>query len=350
MNLTQTAILTKRLILFSSIFLVVSISLFIAYRIWYAYYLASIPPVEEKADTKFGILPSPNFPKANVSSSNFSYSIDTATGSLPKLGQTKGFDKLLKVYFIPKPYLSLLSADKSKALAKKFNITQIEQPVIVSENIYKFQDQDKSLTVDLDSGNFKYINTASSSAQTVNNDDQTLIRNFNNILNALIGSKDGLDKGRNGVIYLQNIDGKLIPTNARADANLAQISIWPNSIDDKAIYTSQKDKSLINTVVFNSADNINDYFNLNFINWSIDTTTFATYPAKSPDEALQNLQSGKGILISQPQKSQASITSITLGYYLSENYTPYLQPIYIFTGPDFVAYVPAVTDQYLTTP
>ena len=244
----------------------------------------------------------------------------------------------------------MLSADKSKALAKKFNITQIEQPVIVSENIYKFQDQDKSLTVDLDSGNFKYINTASSSAQTVNNDDQTLIRNFNNILNALIGSKDGLDKGRNGVIYLQNIDGKLIPTNARADANLAQISIWPNSIDDKAIYTSQKDKSLINTVVFNSADNINDYFNLNFINWSIDTTTFATYPAKSPDEALQNLQSGKGILISQPQKSQASITSITLGYYLSENYTPYLQPIYIFTGPDFVAYVPAVTDQYLTTP
>ncbi len=36
-------------------------------------------------------------------------------------------------------------------------------------------------------------------------------------------------------------------------------------------------------------------------------------------------------------------------YFESENYTPYLQPVYVFEGPDFVAFDSAVTVDYLSS-
>src|SRR3989344_5818948 len=102
MTLSQTAILTKQVITLSIITIVLGTVSFIGYKIWYAYYLANLPPIEEKPDTKFGKLPYPDFPVAGVSSYNFSYSIDTTTGGLPKVGTDAGFEKLIKVYFITK--------------------------------------------------------------------------------------------------------------------------------------------------------------------------------------------------------------------------------------------------------
>ncbi len=122
MTLSQTAIITKQIITFSIIFLILGISSFIGYKVWYAYYLAHLPVKEPTPDTKFGVLPQPNFPQSFVSSSNYTYSIDTTTGNLPKLGIDEGFDKLSKVYFIPQVFASLLSGEKSQKLAKEFNM------------------------------------------------------------------------------------------------------------------------------------------------------------------------------------------------------------------------------------
>ena len=58
MTLSQTAIFVQRSIIISAVALFLSIASFTGYKIWYAYYLASLPPVEEKPDTKFGQLPS----------------------------------------------------------------------------------------------------------------------------------------------------------------------------------------------------------------------------------------------------------------------------------------------------
>ncbi|MCL4365698.1 hypothetical protein M1437_00535 [Patescibacteria group bacterium] len=80
MTLTQAATLVKRLVIFSAVTLFLGLGSFIGYKIWYAYYLAHLPPVEEKPDIRFGLLPPVDFPKSNVTSSNFSYSLDTVTG------------------------------------------------------------------------------------------------------------------------------------------------------------------------------------------------------------------------------------------------------------------------------
>lgn len=341
MTLTQTAILTKQIILISTIFLTFSTIIFIGYKIWYNWYISTLPPVEEQPNIKFGVLPTLDFPQSSVSSSNFSYSLDTPTGGLPKVGIDPGFEKIIKVYFLPKTYASFLSAQRSQDLAEKFAVKT--PPKILSETNYQYKEDEKTLTVDLDSGNYQFLREATVSAKQKLDDDNALVEGFENTLSFLGGLKEELRHGRTKVVLLKNEAGKLVPTKLRSEALAAQISIWPQSIDKKSIFTADYNKSLVSATVLGSAANLENYLALNYIFFSIDTSTFATYPLRAATEAFEDLKSGKGVVLIEPEKPQVSITSVYLGYYLPENYTPYLQPIYIFEGPDFVAYTSAIS-------
>lgn len=343
MTLTQTAILVKQVITISVITLVVGILAFIGYKVWYAYYLANLPPVEEKPDTRFGLLPQPDFPKTNVSTSNFTYSLDTATGGLPKIGIDPGFEKVIKVYFITQTFATLLSPERSQNLAGKFGITS--PPEILSETKYKFKDTYKTLTVDLDNGNFSYSNEATMSAQTDLREDNELVAGFKQMLSTLGTLRDDLQNARSKILLFKVAGNELIPEQVRAEATIAQISLWPDQIDKKPILTTDFDKSPINALVIGKSENLDDYVLLNVNYFPIDTSTFATYPLKTAEAAFDDLKMGRGIVIVQPEQPQVSISSVYLGYYLPEVYNPYLQPIYVFEGPNFVGYVSAISEQ-----
>lgn len=347
MTLTQTAIVVKQAIIVSAVTLVLGITSFVGYKIWYAYYLAHLPPVEEKPDTKFGLLPPLDFPKSSVSTSNFTYSLDTTTGGLPKIGIDAGFEKIIKVYFVTQTFATLLSPDRSNALAQKFNITSSAD--ILSETKYQFKDNDKNLLVNLDNGNFSYTKQASISAKTSLDDDNKLVSDFEQNLFSLGVLKDNLKNGRTKIVLLKAEGDKLAPTQLRSEAMAAQISLWPATIDKKSIFTANFNKSLVNATVVGEANQLDNYLSLNFTYYPIDTSTFATYPLKTAEAAFGDLKQGKGVVVIEPSKPQVSITSVYLGYYLAENYSPYLQPIFIFEGPDFVAYVSAITDQFQST-
>ena len=344
MTLTQTAILVKQIITISIITLVVGTISFIGYQIWYAYYLANLPPVEEKPDTKFGLLPQLNFPKSSVSTSNFSYSLDTTTGGLPKIGVDPGFEKIIKVYFVTQTFATLLAPEKSQDLAKKFGITTL--PEILSETRYRFKDKDKVLLVDLDNGNFSYTKQASISGELNPDEDKKLISDFKQILSSLGVLKDDLKNGRDKITLLKTVGGEFVSTMTQSETQVIQISLWPAAIDKKSIFATNFNKSLINATVLDSADKLDNYLNLNFTYYPIDTLTFATYPIKTAETAFDDLKSGKGIIMIEPDKPEVSITSVSLGYYLSENYSPYLQPIYVFEGPNFASYVAAIAEQF----
>lgn len=333
MTLTQTAILFKQVITISIIAFVLGIASFIGYKIWYAYYLAHLPPVEEKPDIKFGLLPEPDFLKGRISTSNFTYSLDTVTGNLPKVGIDPGFEKIIKVYFVTQTFATLLSPDKSSALAEKFGISS--PPKILSETKYRFSQEEegftKNLTVDLDSGNFSYSKITIPSSKTNPSDEGKLISDFKQVLSTLGVLKSDLSNGRGKVVVV--------------DKGL-QVSIWPSDIDKKSIYTADFNKSLISAVFVNDATSLNNYIALDFAYYPIDTTTFATYPTKGAEEAFDDLKKGKGVVIIEPKTPQVSISSIYLGYYLEQNYSPYLQPIYIFEGADFIAYTSAISAEF----
>ncbi len=344
MTLTQTAIIVKQVIAISIAALVLGTISFIGYRAWHAYYLAHLPPVEEKPDTKFGLLPPVNFPKSKVSTSNFSYSLDTTTGGLPKVGVDPGFEKIAKVYFVTQTFASFLSADRAGALAANFGL--IAPPEILSETRYKYSDQNKTLTVNLDSGNFSYRAEATISAKVSLDDDNKLVSDFEQILATLGVMKDDLKTGRTKIILLRNAAGALTPTQLKSEAAAVQISLWPSPIDKKSIFTADFNKALVNAIVLGSAGKVENYLSLGFTYYPIDTSTFATYPTKTAEMAFEDLKSGKGAVIIEPKSPQVSITSVYLGYFLSDNYSPYLQPIFIFEGPNFVAYTSAISGEF----
>jgi len=72
------------------------------------------------------------------------------------------------------------------------------------------------------------------------------------------------------------------------------------------------------------------------------------YPMRSGNQAYEDLQKGKGFVVSQPQTENITIRKMFLGYLDPDVYQEYLQPVYVFVGDgDFVGYVPAVSGEYL---
>jgi len=330
MTLTQVAIITRRGVLTFVALLILGTVSAIGYRVWYDYYQSTLPPVEEKPDLKFGTLPKIAFPKSVISSSNYSYSIDTETGSFSQM------PKIIKVYFIPRAnVVSLLAPDESQKLAARFGFNSPRE--VLNPTTYQYKDNKNNLfTIDLISGNFNYQKqnaTPSAKIDPVFIDQNQLVDTLKGFLRGNGVLNDDLASGRNKVIYNKNT-----PNNS----NSAFITLWPSDLDGLQIVTSSSSAGLINATVTNTNNELNRFPILNYIYWQIDKTTFATYPLQPIENAFAQLQSGQGYVTQVPQNAKVSITKNYLAYFESEEYSPYLQPVYVFEGPNFTGLVPAI--------
>lgn len=330
MTLTQTAILVKRGTIAFIILITLIISGMIGYNIWHQKYLSTLPAQEELPEEKFGKLPELSLPKGLVSSSNFSYSLDTTTGGLPKM------PTLIKVYFIPQAGVSLLAPEKSKQLAKSLGFNQQVESSL--ETTLRFKDnQESALTIDLTTGNFNFERKiATLSAESIKNplpNQSDLVKEFKSYLEAKNLLPEPLRSDRSKVIYDK--------TDA-TDSETAQVNLWPKDFDNLPIITSSFSQSLIKAEVNKSNKEVEKFQNLYYTYWPIDQTTYSTYKIKTAEQAFSDLKSGKGVVVLEPAKPQVSISKVYLGYFQGEIYTSYLQPIFVFEGPHFVALVPAI--------
>lgn len=340
MTLTQAAFWTKRLFILTVILIILGIIAKVGYDIWYQHYLASLPPVEEKPDLKFGVLPAVQFPSSSISTSNFSYSIDTQNGDLPSE------PKIIKVYFIPQQSVTLLSPDKATTLAQSLGF--FNGPQIISPNEYHYTDNSKNLlNINLPTGNFHFQRAASSSAQLTSHSEtptsqptvsqsqnDQLVSNFRDYLASKNLLADDLMAGRTNVVATGF---------ANSPSGTFLVAIWPKDFDNLPIVTSSQDKSLVYATLTNLTSESDRFSAVNYIHWPVDATTFATYPLKSAGQAFQDLRSGFGYVTLEPVKPQVSISKVYLAYIEVTDYTPYLQPVYVFEGEHFQALVAAIS-------
>lgn len=331
MTLTQAARLTRLSLLSFLILIILSAVGLIGYQFWYKnYYLPSLPPVEEKAEEKFGPLPPLNMPASSVSSANFSYTLDTNTGILPQN------PKLIKVYFIPQVGISFLAAEKAKTLAKKLGFNQ--EPDILSDTEYKFTDsQGAILTINLNTANFHLQKPPSTpSAQlspTPLPEENQLIAAFKNYLTAKDLLPNELQNGATKTTF---------SSSSRATSKTAEISLWPENIDQLPLVNPLFNKALVRATFINTQEEGDRFSEINYVFWPIDKSTYSTYAIKNTETAFAELKSGKGAVVVEPDYPQVSITSVHLAYYQPIEYTPYLQPVYVFEGPKFAALVSAI--------
>lgn len=340
MTLTDAAALTKKGLIVSALTLFVVLTAWGAWHYYYNYiYLPNLPKVLEEPTLAFGPLPKIKFPDSEVSSSNFSYSLDTATGALPE--ETP---RLFKVYSVAQLATDLLALDRAKSLAGALDFNKT--PEAISATQYKFIDDKNGgeLIVDLDTGNFKFRrNPATGSEQSTERveefiDDTIQGQNFKNFLSSRNLLKDQLKAGRTTVGYNNPV---------RKDSNLVTVNLWQESIEDIPIVTPKFNEALIKAVGTNNRSTDKKYILLDYIFWPIDLQNFGTYPIKTFNEAFEELRNGEGFVAIEPRISNASVTQVYLAYYLSEEYSNYLLPVFVFEGPQFAGFIPAIKSEFV---
>ncbi len=335
MTLTETARLTKRTLVFLTIALVLSISGFIGYQYyWYKIYLPNIPPVEVKPEVKFGKLPRPGLP-VSTPSANLNFALDTETGTLPA-----NLPKIIKVYFIPQLGATFLASDRAKLLAASFNFTQ--GPEILNPTLYKFTDSSGGqFLMDLESGNFKFTRQEASPSANFQDslpDQNTIAADFKKFLSSKNLLKPPLVNAKIKVTY-----DKL----NQLESTHAFLTLWQDKVDDYPIVTADFNKGLINASYSKYGKEEEKFFELNYNFWQVDQANSSTYPIISVEDAFSALKKGNGFIAVSSPKNPVSINSVYLAYLLTEGYTPYLQPVYVFEGQEFVAMLPAITEEFL---
>jgi hypothetical protein len=340
MTLTEASALTKKGMIVSALTLFV---IFATWGIWHYYYnyiyLPSLPPVIEQPTLIFGPLPKIAFPESNVASSNFSYALNTETGGLPE--ETP---RLFKVYSVAQLATDLLALDRAKSLAGSlaFNRT----PHAISATQYKFNDDKNGgeLIVDLDTGNFKFKrNVATESGESFERieefiNDGSQGKALKSFLSSKGLLKDQLDQGRTTAQYNNQV---------KKDSTLVTVNLWQEAIEDYPIVTPKFKEGLIKAVGSRNANSDKKYISLDYIFWPVDLENFGTYPIKTADEAFEELKSGEGFVAVEPRTSNVSLTKVYLAYYLAEEFSNYLQPVYVFEGPEFAGFVPAIKSEFV---
>ena len=325
MTLTQAAQLTKRSLLSLIILSILGISGLIGYQIWYQNYLKSLPPEEPYAEERFGQLPKLNILAKVVSTSNYTYSLDTTTGGLPS-----DLPKVLRVYFIPQTGISVLAPKKAQELAKKLGFNLGVE--IISQTVYKYTNETGSyMTIDLNTNNFKIqrvikvmdgLESTSSAKPTTSTDQVRIVGDFKNFLASKGLLADELNKGISKIID-------------------NEINLFPADFAGFKIVTPSLRQSLVRATL-TEVPSEEKYSSINYTYWIIDKTESSSYKLKKIEDAFNELKSGRGSIIIEPSKIQVSISNIYLAYYQDEQYTPYLQPVYVFEGSNFASFVPAI--------
>jgi len=338
MTLTETATITKRFLRVFLIFGGAFLILWIAFLLIYNNIIIPYQKSQIKPEKRFGALPPPSYPPSLISSSSLGYSLDTNSGALPT-----NLPRLIPVYFITPSQTTLLSPDRARQLAVALNFPS--GPEILSPSVYRFRDSNGgTLTIDLNTSNFTYQRNPAA-AQPSSPQDQLLpdqsqiTTSFHDYLSQKGLLKAGLDGGPMSVLY-DKTDNK--------DSSTAAVSIYPVPINKIPIITSNPNLGLINATVTKYQEETLRYLKLQYTYWPIDLQTFSTYQLEPISLAYQQLQQGQGIIVkNQTTGGKASITSIYLAYFMPDTYSAFLEPVYVFDGDQFRAFVPALTaDSY----
>lgn len=323
--------------------------LFIFYYSIKLFFLLSQKPVERITyiNPVFDKIDRPYFKEATLSA-DLSFVLDTIEGKPITATDTA------KVFFIPEPQTRLNYRTRLLLMAKQFGFDNNLTKYQLEEDEAVFIEGNKDLRVNIKNFNFSYKYDFSSEGEMFSS---YILPSESEIENRAIGFlksvdryPDSLAKGEVKIIYfLYSPTSNLIqPTENKNEANIAEIDFYPQSIDElEVVYDNFLSSPNHLIVTFDKGEMKILKAKVSYFEKMKDQ--YGIYPLKTGEEAYQELVKGKATVVTNfAKKNKIILTQMFLAYFEPSNYQSYFQPIYVFVGKDdFVAYVPAVKNDYL---
>lgn len=356
MTLTELNYTVRKFAPILVIFVLVIFMLFLAVQLLLLYLNSSRPQVVETPpapsfNIAFNKIKPPIIPQA-ASSDRYTYVLDTLDGT-PNVENATG---AATIYFLPKQNASFgfLSQIYLMAEAAGFN-TEVTQHRM-SDDRAIFEDGKNKLEIDISNFNFSYDFILTEEDIRFEGgrilSENELHSQASAFLSKMSRYPSDLAQGKKNIIYLNfNSENNEVATLDSAEgANMAEVDFYRPDINGYPIVTSTYYNSPHYVLFgFDASGNRVVRAQVKFIERSQDQT--GQYPIRTSEQAWQDLQAGKGNVVSSTKESgEIVIKKIFLAYYDPDVYQEYLQPVYVFLGDDkYVGYVPAVTDEYLLT-
>lgn len=297
----------------------------------------------------FNKIKPPQIPETGTSGM-FSYTIDTLDGTTNVENATSAAE----VFFLQKPSATFGFLDEIYSMAKNVGIdTEITKHTLV-ERLATFDDGRRKIVIDIDTFNFSYEYYLDRDEELFQKDLGTLAQSIENsgssFLNKVRKYNQDLSRGKRNIIYLRyDKEAKTItPLESVEGANMVEVDYYRPDIDIYPVVTRSYYNSQ-NYVIGTPKKNGLEVVKAQIKYFAQSEDQIGIYPLRSTDQAFEDLKGGKGIVISSSQPDgEVKIKKVFLAYYDPDVYQEYMQPVYVFLGENkFVAYVTAVTDEYL---
>jgi len=346
-TLGETAIVARKVIKYGGIGLVVLMIGRIILTAAVAYYKMLNPPPPPPPDVLFGKLPAIQFPP--FTPQTFNYKLETPTGGLP----TRLPDQF-KVFFMPIKKANLLAYDSAQSVATRLDF--INPSKKLSETEYRWDSTDPiaaSLTINIITGAFildkRWQDDPSYTTPTIYyNDDQAKERVYSLLSKVELLPQD-IKEGSYQVYPLKADKDQIVSAPALAQAHFLQVNLYRAPVDGVEVVNPSSQQGLITAIIALQREDKRQFVNLKYNYFPVDLTRSASYPIIGVAEAWKRLQAGQAFVAGvKPSTTNVVINDVTLRYYDPDTAQQFLQPVYVFTGsPDFVAYVPAVSDAWV---
>ena len=346
-QLSQVAVTTKKVIKYAGLglvsYLILSSSLKFGIRLWRQ--LHPEPPPEPTV--AFGKLSAIEFPQPTTKH-QFTYKLETPSGGLPALADRA------TVYALPPKKANLLALDKAKALAKKLNF--LEEPQKLTSDIYRFSKQLPALlTLDVNLINdtflmeYQWQNDEIILTQKQFPSETFITEQVQQTLEQLNLLTSDLETGEAQVSYLKARVNTLISAPSLSEADFVRVDLFRNT-EEVPVVTPYPPEANISFIFSGSNEQDKQIIYLKYDYYPVDYNSLATYPLKPITTAWEEFQANKAYIarVENNTNQEIAIRRIYLALYDSDQFQPFLQPVYVFQGDNnFVAYISAIDSEWL---
>lgn len=351
MTLTEVSYFSRKLAPFGVLLFVIMLILFYSFKLIFLFGELNTAKVST-LNPIFKELKPIEFMEAS-SSAGYSYIMDTVEG------EPVTATDAAKVFLIPEKKFRFGYKEKISLIAKNFGFEGSSLEYVLSPKKTEgiFQDGKKKLEIDITNFNFKYEQDITRSPELFETngipDKESAQNKAVDFLKSFDRYPDDLALGRMNVIFMQydKESSKTAILEDNKGANMVEVDFYRADIDQYPIVSPKYYNSQNYVTMVHKGDKGYEVVRAQIRFFEKSDAQVGIYPIMDGKSAFEMLATGSGHIVSgKPSQSegQIAIKRMFMGYYDPDIYQQYLQPVYVFLGDNnFVAYVSAVTDEYL---